>query len=115
MTRPKVPEDKRQRTAQACDTCKRRKQKVSPTFVFHTTSLSATINFSRNPIGLDFCHDPLPLPSSLFLPCLYRLFYPSPLSSKTYCRHNHTVWLLFMMSLHTIPSDPHHPLAPALG
>lgn len=29
MTRPKVPEDKRQRTAQACDTCKRRKQKVS--------------------------------------------------------------------------------------
>ncbi|KAF6818913.1 hypothetical protein CSOJ01_01570 [Colletotrichum sojae] len=32
MTRPKVPEDKRQRTAQACDTCKRRKQKVSATF-----------------------------------------------------------------------------------
>ncbi|OBR13988.1 Fungal specific transcription factor domain-containing protein [Colletotrichum higginsianum IMI 349063] len=32
MTRPKVPEDKRQRTAQACDTCKRRKQKVSPHF-----------------------------------------------------------------------------------
>ena len=29
MTRPKVPDDKRQRTAQACDTCKRRKQKVS--------------------------------------------------------------------------------------
>ncbi|CCF46164.1 hypothetical protein CH063_15007 [Colletotrichum higginsianum] len=28
MTRPKVPEDKRQRTAQACDTCKRRKQKL---------------------------------------------------------------------------------------
>lgn len=28
MTRPKVPEDKRQRIAQACDTCKRRKQKV---------------------------------------------------------------------------------------
>jgi hypothetical protein len=28
MTRPKVPDDKRQRTAQACDTCKRRKQKV---------------------------------------------------------------------------------------
>ncbi|KAK2741991.1 hypothetical protein CKAH01_01418 [Colletotrichum kahawae] len=35
MTRPKVPEDKRQRTAQACDTCKRRKQKVSPTFPHH--------------------------------------------------------------------------------
>ena len=29
MTRPKVPDDKRQRTAQACDMCKRRKQKVS--------------------------------------------------------------------------------------
>ncbi|KAF9874032.1 hypothetical protein CkaCkLH20_08404 [Colletotrichum karsti] len=29
MTRPKVPEDKRQRTAQACDTCKRRKQKCN--------------------------------------------------------------------------------------
>lgn len=28
MTRPKVPDDKRQRTAQACETCKRRKQKV---------------------------------------------------------------------------------------
>ncbi len=28
MTRPKVPDDKRQRTAQACDSCKRRKQKV---------------------------------------------------------------------------------------
>ncbi|SPO01128.1 uncharacterized protein DNG_03875 [Cephalotrichum gorgonifer] len=27
MTRPKVPDDKRQRTAQACITCKRRKQK----------------------------------------------------------------------------------------
>ncbi|KAK5257619.1 hypothetical protein LTR16_000026 [Cryomyces antarcticus] len=30
MTRPKVPEDKRQRTATACDSCKRRKQKVPP-------------------------------------------------------------------------------------
>ena len=29
MTRPRVPDDKRQRTAQACDSCKRRKQKVS--------------------------------------------------------------------------------------
>ncbi|KAF7543054.1 hypothetical protein G7Z17_g11055 [Cylindrodendrum hubeiense] len=29
MTRPKVPEDKRQRIAQACDTCKRRKQKCN--------------------------------------------------------------------------------------
>lgn len=29
MTRPKVPKDKRQRTAQACDTCKRRKQKCN--------------------------------------------------------------------------------------
>jgi hypothetical protein len=29
MTRPKVDPDKRQRTAQACDSCKRRKQKVS--------------------------------------------------------------------------------------
>ncbi|KAK2064494.1 fungal-specific transcription factor domain-containing protein [Colletotrichum caudatum] len=29
MTRPKVPDDKRQRTAQACDTCKRRKQKCN--------------------------------------------------------------------------------------
>lgn len=29
MTRPKVSEDKRQRTAHACDSCKRRKQKVS--------------------------------------------------------------------------------------
>lgn len=28
MTRPKVDDDKRQRTAQACDSCKRRKQKV---------------------------------------------------------------------------------------
>jgi hypothetical protein len=32
MTRPKVPPDQRQRTAQACESCKRRKQKVaSPT------------------------------------------------------------------------------------
>ncbi|KAL2350983.1 hypothetical protein BJ546DRAFT_368441 [Cryomyces antarcticus] len=29
MTRPKVPEDKRQRTATACDSCKRRKQKCN--------------------------------------------------------------------------------------
>ncbi|AEO69412.1 uncharacterized protein THITE_2119785 [Thermothielavioides terrestris NRRL 8126] len=29
MTRPKVPDDKRQRTAQACDSCKRRKQKCN--------------------------------------------------------------------------------------
>lgn len=28
MTRPKVPDDKRIRTAQACESCKRRKQKV---------------------------------------------------------------------------------------
>ncbi|KAF6834286.1 hypothetical protein CMUS01_06217 [Colletotrichum musicola] len=39
MTRPKVPEDKRQRTAQACDTCKRRKQKVSVTFSSHIPCL----------------------------------------------------------------------------
>jgi hypothetical protein len=32
MTRPKVPDDKRQRTAQACDSCKRRKQKVGCVF-----------------------------------------------------------------------------------
>ncbi|KAL5116861.1 hypothetical protein ACEQ8H_005213 [Pleosporales sp. CAS-2024a] len=30
MTRPKVPPDQRQRTAQACESCKRRKQKASP-------------------------------------------------------------------------------------
>ena len=29
MTRPKVDPDKRQRTANACDSCKKRKQKVS--------------------------------------------------------------------------------------
>ncbi|KAK0623025.1 fungal-specific transcription factor domain-containing protein [Immersiella caudata] len=29
MTRPRVPDDKRQRTAQACDSCKRRKQKCN--------------------------------------------------------------------------------------
>ncbi|KAK3692563.1 fungal-specific transcription factor domain-containing protein [Podospora appendiculata] len=29
MTRPKVPDDKRQRTAQACESCKRRKQKCN--------------------------------------------------------------------------------------
>jgi hypothetical protein len=29
MTRPKVPPDQRQRTAQACESCKRRKQKVA--------------------------------------------------------------------------------------
>ncbi|CAG9972151.1 unnamed protein product [Clonostachys byssicola] len=29
MTRPKVPEERRQRIAQACDTCKRRKQKCN--------------------------------------------------------------------------------------
>lgn len=28
MTRPKVPPEARQRIAQACDSCKRRKQKV---------------------------------------------------------------------------------------
>lgn len=32
MTRPKVPDDKRIRTAQACESCKRRKQKVSLPF-----------------------------------------------------------------------------------
>lgn len=34
MTRPKVPDDKRQRTAQACDSCKRRKQKVGSCVLF---------------------------------------------------------------------------------
>lgn len=42
MTRPKVPDDKRQRTAQACDSCKRRKQKVGAFcfFLFSFLSLS---------------------------------------------------------------------------
>lgn len=31
MARPRVPDEKRQRTARACDCCKRRKQKVSVT------------------------------------------------------------------------------------
>lgn len=35
MTRPKVPDDKRQRTAQACDSCKRRKQKVGSCVLFY--------------------------------------------------------------------------------
>jgi hypothetical protein len=35
MTRPRVPDDKRQRTARACDSCKRRKQKVSLQVVSH--------------------------------------------------------------------------------
>ncbi|GAB1320642.1 hypothetical protein MFIFM68171_10852 [Madurella fahalii] len=36
MTRPKVPDDKRQRTAQACDSCKRRKQKCNGLKPCHT-------------------------------------------------------------------------------
>lgn len=35
MTRPRVPDDKRQRTARACDSCKRRKQKVSLQVISH--------------------------------------------------------------------------------
>lgn len=35
MTRPRVPDDKRQRTARACDSCKRRKQKVSLRVISH--------------------------------------------------------------------------------
>lgn len=35
MTRPRVPDDKRQRTARACDSCKRRKQKVSLQIISH--------------------------------------------------------------------------------
>ncbi|KAK3322503.1 fungal-specific transcription factor domain-containing protein [Apodospora peruviana] len=36
MTRPKVPDDKRQRTAQACESCKRRKQKCNGLNPCHT-------------------------------------------------------------------------------
>lgn len=42
MTRPKVPDEKRQRTAQACDSCKRRKQKVS--HIFPTCLYSIAFN-----------------------------------------------------------------------
>lgn len=38
MTRPKVPPEQRQRTAQACEVCKRRKQKVS-----HVSSLNPAL------------------------------------------------------------------------
>lgn len=37
MTRPRVPPDQRQRTAQACESCKRRKQKASQLFFVQTS------------------------------------------------------------------------------
>ncbi|KAH6627814.1 hypothetical protein F5144DRAFT_285475 [Chaetomium tenue] len=50
MTRPKVPDDKRQRTAQACDSCKRRKQKVGTLFflfwLFSPSPLPTPLTFS---------------------------------------------------------------------
>lgn len=46
MTRPKVPPDQRQRTAQACESCKRRKQKVSsvPKWMFQSSLFPIAIN-----------------------------------------------------------------------
>ena len=54
MTRPKVPDDKRIRTAQACESCKRRKQKVSCLFfilVFLLYIMSASRTQPNHP-----CH-----------------------------------------------------------
>ncbi|KAF2001770.1 hypothetical protein P154DRAFT_160419 [Amniculicola lignicola CBS 123094] len=38
MTRPKVPPEQRQRTAQACESCKRRKQKASRAFILYSST-----------------------------------------------------------------------------
>ncbi|KAK8225484.1 hypothetical protein HDK77DRAFT_458259 [Phyllosticta capitalensis] len=46
MTRPKVPPEQRQRTAQACEVCKRRKQKGSRPFAYQPLSFHFQ-SFSR--------------------------------------------------------------------
>lgn len=51
MTRPKVPDEKRQRTAQACDSCKRRKQKVRRFHVNYLMLLSPITHCSGDCCG----------------------------------------------------------------
>jgi hypothetical protein len=55
MTRPKVPEERRQRTAQACDTCKRRKQKVSKQTIpcWHCPFLLSTNQPPSKPVSIN--------------------------------------------------------------
>lgn len=59
MTRPKVPDEKRQRTAQACDSCKRRKQKVrslsSNTSIFPSVSASLSHHSASYGFSLAAC------------------------------------------------------------
>lgn len=67
MTRPKVPDDKRIRTAQACESCKRRKQKVSlpfPRLVYLAISCQ-----HLEPITYLFCRPGL----SIYLSLSYHL------------------------------------------
>ncbi|KAI3336882.1 hypothetical protein HD806DRAFT_21519 [Xylariaceae sp. AK1471] len=52
MTRPKVDPDKRQRTAQACDSCKRRKQKCNG-FRPCNTCTKRQLDCQYTPTGLD--------------------------------------------------------------
>lgn len=68
MTRPKVPPDQRQRTAQACESCKRRKQKASsfsPRWVIQAANLTILI------LVFDITRALGDLLSSLLKECIY--------------------------------------------
>ena len=47
MTRPKVNPENRQRTANACDSCKRRKQKASTPYHNEDTPIDAKFLINR--------------------------------------------------------------------
>lgn len=54
MTRPRVPDDKRQRTARACDSCKRRKQKVSLQIISHISFIWPPDTWTLGHLNLSF-------------------------------------------------------------
>ncbi|PMD20305.1 hypothetical protein NA56DRAFT_177620 [Hyaloscypha hepaticicola] len=61
MTRPKVDPDKRQRTAQACESCKRRKQKVSAGDLIECDLFYSSISFVHSLVLHIRSHDGEPL------------------------------------------------------
>ncbi|PON20467.1 fungal specific transcription factor domain-containing protein [Trichoderma gamsii] len=72
MTRPRVPDDKRQRTARACDSCKRRKQKF-PTI--ECRDMHVTPNMRSNP-------DVRPVHARTGENCLFWLQQTAPSEAK---------------------------------
>jgi hypothetical protein len=78
MTRPKVPPDQRQRTAQACESCKRRKQKVWLNLLF-TTHIISRFNISYAFLMQHVLAAPC-VTTSL---CLSRYFSPQNVSSPS--------------------------------